>query len=28
MPGHIPGIYDSDWGVGTEIKFDEEIGYE
>ena len=22
------GIYDSDWGVGTEIKFDEEIGYE
>ncbi|HHT9111951.1 MAG: transposase [Planctomycetes bacterium] len=22
------GIYDSDWRVGTEIKFDEEIGYE
>ena len=22
------GIYDNDWGSGTEIKFDEEIGYE
>ena len=22
------GIYDSDWKIGTEIKFDEEIGYE